>query len=48
VNRRERREIVFAEAVERGGTKPSLLRRKVVRRNKSKTAKKARRTNRGG
>lgn len=47
MNRKERRKIIFAEAVERGGTKPSLQRRKVIRRGKNKVARAARRTNRG-
>lgn len=48
MNRKEKRDIVFQQAVERGGTKTPPDHKKANRRNKGKAAKKARRTNRGG
>jgi hypothetical protein len=47
MNRRDTREIIFAQAVERGGTKPSPEARKTKRRSKNAQARKARRANRG-
>jgi hypothetical protein len=47
MNRKQKREVVYAQAVLDGGTKPSLERRKSVRRVKNRLARAARRRNRG-
>jgi hypothetical protein len=47
MNRKEKRNIIFAQAVERGGTKTPPELRKWHRRRKNKAARIARRVNRG-
>lgn len=46
MNRKELREIIFAQAVERGGTKRPPELRKWDRRAKNRAARRARRRNR--
>lgn len=46
MNRKDMREIIFAQAVERGGTKPTPESRKAKSRRKGRAARLARRRNR--
>lgn len=46
MNRKEKRDIVFQQAVERGGTKTPTEQRKAARRRRNQAARKARRAGR--